>query len=558
MIKSSNDFQEILDELTEDKPIGFSGLGKNMNADEYNGIMYQIENDLNDIYMNIRMLNDVADYCQDYITQSVESRRKKFVEKLKVVEELTDSFRDKEYVTQIMPMADNQEVVKNREGKTIPHLNYNSGKLEMNGNVTSRAAIDSAFVKTTQGCDKSSISALQQGKAYRTSYLCDEPVVGGVKESIEIHFKDALTANYIDIDTVNSNLENVKAIVDEGSEKPIDLASSFLESEKLMGLIFDLKSVNYENAMLPNNKADYKSLTIRTGEAHRNTGSFSQDEANMAARDTLNKQGIFRGEYAKWLKGKELTEKKNLLSGNTAKKHTSRTEMRDFSSDAIELPDGSILEPFSDTGYQYTPNGNVEVSDVLESGRYEEEDIPSFSKEALEASKHGYKYNFGLDAIKIQSRAIYDECGYVSNPINIGKCSYIELSAIETGDAPVEYTIIDGIKEVPILPLEKNKVVREKLLYQTMPRFTPNYEEDITIFCDGAVTTLSLDDMDTMDFNAHTYEVTYTPVNAYVYHPKSEKISIKILQRKTDMLPTTIQAVSVRVHGGELEWTMLG
>ena len=111
---------------------------------------------------------------------------------------------------------------------------------------------------------------------------------------------------------------------------------------------------------------------------------------------------------------------------------------------------------------------------------------------------------------------------------------------------------------MPILPLEKDKVVREKLLYQTMPRFTPNYDQDITVFCDGAVTTLSLDDMDSMEFNAHTYEVTYTPVNAYVYHPKNEKISIKILQRKTDMLPTTIQAVSVRVHGGELEWTMLG
>jgi len=558
MIKSSSDFQEILDELTADKPIGISGLQRKMKAEEYNSIMYQIEENLNDIYMNIRMLNDVADYCQDYITQSVESRRKQFVEKLKIVEKLTDSFRDKDYVTQVMPMTDNQEVVKNREGKTVPHMNYNSGKLEMGGSVVSNASIHSVFRKTEHGCALFNIDALQEGKPYRTSFYSDEPIVGGVKETMEVTFKDALTANYIDIDTVNSDIKNVKAIVASGSEKEIDLASSFLKSEKIKGLVFDLVSTNYENAVLPDNKSDYKSLTVRTGNAHRNTGNFAQDEANMAARDAINKQGVFRGEYARWLTVKEETENQNLLTGDTSTKHSSRTEMRDFSAEAMVMPDGSVLEPFSDTGYQYTPNGSVETTDVLEDGKYETEDMPSFTKEAQEASKHGYKYNLGIDAIRVQSRATHDECGYVSQPINIGKCSYVELSVVETGDSVVEYTIVDGIKETPILPMEKERVEREKLLYQTMTRFTPNYEEDITVYCDGAVTSLSLEDMNSMDFNAHTYEVSYTPINAYTYHPENEKVQIKILQRKTNKLPTTIQAVSLRVHGGELDWTMLG
>ena len=136
---------------------------------------------------------------------------KQFVEKLKIVEKLTDSFRDKDYVTQVMPMTDNQEVVKNREGKTVPHMNYNSGKLEMGGSVVSNASIHSVFRKTEHGCALFNIDALQEGKPYRTSFYSDEPIVGGVKETMEVTFKDALTANYIDIDTVNSDIKNVPA-----------------------------------------------------------------------------------------------------------------------------------------------------------------------------------------------------------------------------------------------------------------------------------------------------------------------------------------------------------
>ena len=134
----------------------------------------------------------------------------------------------------------------------------------------------------------------------------------------------------------------------------------------------------------------------------------------------------------------------------------------------------------------------------------------------------------------------------------------IRTLAVWNGIKTTLSTIVDGIKETPILPMEKERVEREKLLYQTMTRFTPNYEEDITVYCDGAVTSLSLEDMGSMDFNAHTYEVSYTPINAYTYHPENEKVQIKILQRKINKLPTTIQAVSLRVHGGELDWTMLG
>ena len=69
--------QAALELLTADTEIEFSGAKRAMDSQEFNAILYQIETDLNKLYENIRLLNDVYDYSKNYIVTSVEERRQK-------------------------------------------------------------------------------------------------------------------------------------------------------------------------------------------------------------------------------------------------------------------------------------------------------------------------------------------------------------------------------------------------------------------------------------------------------------------------------------------------
>ena len=557
MIKTSEDLQAVVSELSEEKQIEFSGVNRTMDSSEFNGIMYQIESDLNDLYEKIRLLNDMAEYTRSYVIKNVEERRAKFVEKLKVIEQLTDSYRDKSYVTHLVPFIANQTQVRNREGKVVEPLALNSGRLEMNGTTAAKADIESMFLSTADGCCTSTADLMAKGRPCRSTYLVDEPIVGGIKESYEVRFKLPLKINYIDIDSTNCDIENIQVLNKAGSPIRVDLASSFIKETEVEGLKFDTVSKDYQNALLDSNKSNTKTLTVRTGEHRDNKSMFKEDEKTLSDLEKLSQMSIYRGNYATWLEGAEAVEKKNALSqATTVKGYSSRTELRDFDNSAIALPDGSMLEPFSDTGYRYTPSGNVYAEDLVAAGGYETEKTPAFTKEATRAAKNGFKYTFGLDAIKVQQKAMYKECGYQSETISLGECSYIELSADENGSNPVEYYIIDGTKEVPILPVEKTKVVHEPLVYQLGTRFAVDPDSDVKIYQDGVETNLLLSDADSFDYAGHSYTVSYTPIDAHKYFPKNKEVQVKIIQKKSE-LPTTINTVSIRKHGGEMYWTIL-
>lgn len=555
MIKTSEDLQTVLEELSADKEISFSGLGRTMNSSDFNTIMYQIETDLNELYEKIRLLNDMAEYTREYVIKQVEEKRAQFVEKLKIIEQLTDSYRDKSYVTHMVPFTVNQTQVRNRAGKIVAPLNINSGKLEMGGTVSSEAKLKTVFLNTSDGCTSATSELLLDGKQSRSSYLMDEPVSGGVTESYTVHFESPTSVNYIDIDTVNCEVKNLKGINASGSTVNIDAAASFMSAKELEGISFDLVSKDYQNAIIANNASNTQSLMIQTGEHRGNAATFNKDESKLSDAEKLNQMGIYRGSYASWVESATSVDNQNTLADSTTvTSYSSSSENRDLDSDAITLADGSVLESFSGTGYQYTPSSEVKSEELVVAGGYVTEDKPSLSQAATEAYKYGYQYLFGIDTIKVQQKAMAEECGYQSDTIKLGAHSYIELSVDKTGDNLVEYYILDGTKEVPILPLEEDRIIKEPLYYQVDTRFAVNYDESVIIYKDDAETSLALSDVDSFDYAAHSYAISYTPANPYRYFPENDKIAVKVIQKKSEV-PTTINSISIRKHGGDLYWT---
>lgn len=182
-----------------------------------------------------------------------------------------------------------------------------------------------------------------------------------------------------------------------------------------------------------------------------------------------------------------------------------------------------------------------------------------------------YRYLYGFDGIEAAQKTIDNSAGYISSEIDVSDCSYIELSASVTDN--VEYSILDGKKEVPILPIGQDKIKNEKLFFGLMPRFDIMNPSDIVVKRDGEVIGISsLQDLQlfllTNNTNSETgqssflregsYTIDYEPgASAQSYHPDNDRIRIKIIQRNfVDSIPIAIDTLVIRKYGRSNPWAL--
>lgn len=335
-------------------------------------------------------------------------------------------------------------------------------------------------------------------------------------------------------------------------------AGAYTEDQKLSGMRLRLVCKAYEDTVLPRSGAEIRSFTARKSKPYGNKHNFSEDETKLAHRQKVLQTGLYRGRYATWSNDKEKTDNANRLSGaEVITEFRALSDNREFDDTYIELSDGSVVEALSSTGYQYTPSSQVKKTDVVIGGNYPSMQVPDFRLEPSTRLANGYAYRFGIDGITVQHWRQYEECGFVSNPVNIGTCSFIELEVETSGSQDVEFYILDGDKETPILPVGEDRVEKERLCYQMPLRFVADENEGMTIFKDGVATDASMADRDGFDYAHHVYEIAYTPSKtSHRYFPKNRTVQVKVLQRSAS-LPATIKSVAIRKHGGGLDWTTL-
>lgn len=170
-----------------------------------------------------------------------------------------------------------------------------------------------------------------------------------------------------------------------------------------------------------------------------------------------------------------------------------------------------------------------------------------------------YKYVFGIDDIKIGKATIPESACFISEEIEIGylkEDEYLQItSKYNCGmNNSIEFYIIDGSEPIPILPVEEEKIVNEKIFYGLRTRFSINNDEEIVIKENGH--KLNIDLEDAIILNTKNLTIDYVPVNAYSVKPTSQYIKIKIIIRnydKTTEAPS-VENVTVKKFGGNSLW----
>lgn len=170
-----------------------------------------------------------------------------------------------------------------------------------------------------------------------------------------------------------------------------------------------------------------------------------------------------------------------------------------------------------------------------------------------------YSYNFGVDSFLFGRAKLNDTMCFISEEIEIENPKdneYIQLiSNYNTGaDGSIEFYIIDGATEKPILPIDINTVINEKIFFGLRPRFSIDTDNEVLIKKHGMLVDISLDQA--VNSNEDGYTVTYTPIDAHNLYIKNSTIKIKAILRTYDNTQEApfIKNIAIKKYGGNLTY----
>ena len=179
-----------------------------------------------------------------------------------------------------------------------------------------------------------------------------------------------------------------------------------------------------------------------------------------------------------------------------------------------------------------------------------------------------YIYVLGIDSITANLLMLNNNCYFLSETIDTGhfeQSDYLQLAVSDNiGEfSSIEYYIVDGNMEIPILPISEKYVYNERIFPETDLRF----EMDEGLYAAGVIkikkdgmaidTTLN----NVIDQYDGVYSISYQQdPNVYSYTPINDSIRIKAIIRyygnTLDTIPY-IETINIRKYGGNTLWTQL-
>lgn len=187
-----------------------------------------------------------------------------------------------------------------------------------------------------------------------------------------------------------------------------------------------------------------------------------------------------------------------------------------------------------------------------------DEPMPTFNSDLKKLNK--YTYFFGIDDMQLRHVSLNPTCCFISKSIELGTLDegeYIELDASYSADenSSIEFYIIDGTNEIPIVPIKDTLIKNEKVFTGYETRFKVDKSKQVIVKRDGVTTNVSLDEA---LLNNQNYVLTYTPDGGYQYKPFHTTIKVKIIIRNYKLenyAPCVLGGMKIRKYAKGGLWT---
>lgn len=498
MLKSSTDFDYNLSEIQKDLDINIILQDDIMESDKMNTSLKSIQDNLNTLYEKTRYLEDAIDYAKTFLTIKIDNYINDINSSIKSIEDLSMIDKNLGYIDYNVPFIENTVEIKDR------NKNYKVNPCSIRNDVLTL----SNRIKDTY--DYSSIG-----------FKCEQ--VPHYNNLIALQTDGFYRSIYLEEKPIKEGIVETLTIYLKEPKEVNEL--------KLNPVNCNIKNIRYVYI----NGVEEQAGDLVTGvELESRIVTHIKFDIECTAYTTI-----------KYVLDKDKITMDNLW-----------TKVKELEYPISDSEDKINYEAIiSKTEY----NTTTQTSTVTNYRRATDSD------NTVEVNM--FAYSFGLNNLESNRVVLYEDNYFLSDPIAIGNMDeneYLQLYVKDnTGiNSSIEYYIVDGDLDIPILPIGMDYVHNERLFPETDLRFIESDSLEVLyekiLKKDGIELPISLEEAK-LKYDGR-YCVSYTPALDNTYRPLNNTIRVKAVIRTFgdvyDTIPY-IEMITLRKFGGNALWTNL-
>ena len=246
MDKTNIDFNYSIEQINREIPAISFPQDNLLDSEKINKTLKNMEDSLNTLYENTRYLEDAIDYCEAFLNIEIEECSQEIKSTLKSIENIRDINKNASYLEYPIVFKDDATIKKDRDNSIISTALKKEDYLMLGLKSEKNISWNNIDKKSSYVAYKSNLEDLKDS-SYRTFYIEEQTANKGVIETITITLDEPTNINYIDIQTVNSSVENLRLVYANGIEMYYDYKSGIMKDAIVAQIKFDLVNKNYTN-----------------------------------------------------------------------------------------------------------------------------------------------------------------------------------------------------------------------------------------------------------------------------------------------------------------------
>ncbi len=501
MIKDSIDFDYAIGKLTSFLEPKMQYQEIYLDSNKMNTSFEEIEATLNALYEKTRYLEDAIQYARVFLDTKIKNFNEEMDAIIKELDSTLNMSKNLAYLSYNVPLKENDIYQNDRDVNQdkLSPLILKDKALTLGYESDNDIPFSSVYTVSDSIAFDSTINNTVASKSYKAIFLEEKLVKDGLTETMVVYFKQPVTINVLDFVTSNCSIKNIRFGLINGIEEN---ASDY--NIEMNNVARTCIYVKFDMVC-----TNYNTVIYEVDKSKMSDNLWNDlKEYELAKVTNLDKINKLNAEY--------------IISRTVTNKITGENSKEKFSTTA-----------------------NKEVGNLVM-----------------------YSYIFGLDKLNFKFAKLNNTGYFLSDYINLGKMTnkeYITLNVSDVRDenSAIEYSILDGNIEIPILPVGVDIVENEPILPGGQLRFmrdpntqSPNYMKEI-IKKDGQLVDISFDDA--VNMNDGQYTITYKPNIDYhkIQGILNESVRVKCYIRSfgTNIKNISyVDMITIRKYGEDALW----
>lgn len=257
MINTAADLNSALQYVTTDIEIDTTRFSNEMDSLVFNTIFLDIERQINILYQKTRLLEDIRDYTDLFVTRVVEEKRTAIVENLNAIEMIYDDFTNKDSIAEVVTINP-KYIVQDRDGTPLDQFDIINGMLVMPGKTLSSETVVDIIGLDETSSEIAPFAEVNSDRLYCQIYENDEPASSEITASYDILLTGKTKCNFLNFAPVGCDVTAVTLVDASGNKTEVKPTDFYVNPTRVAKATVTVKTkiINKEVVDYPRNDSD--------------------------------------------------------------------------------------------------------------------------------------------------------------------------------------------------------------------------------------------------------------------------------------------------------------